>query len=132
MMMRIIIGVGLVLVSGCVAGGPARVAAPAAREAAREEFVFPSTISAGNFKYACTAGAQGGGPAARAAAAHATFEQELAVFSASQTAIAQASLAAGRSGETVTAESQAAGNAFAADQRTKLDSQYGCVRAGQV
>jgi hypothetical protein len=130
MMMRCFTVAGLAVLAGCVAQSPTPRAAPAA--AAREEFVFPSTLSAGSFKYACTAGAQGGGPAARAAAAHAAFEQELASFSASQTTVAQAALAAGRSGDAVTADMKTAGDAFAADQRSKMDSQYGCVRSGQV
>jgi hypothetical protein len=131
MMMRILGVCGVAALAGCVASSPApRAAAPAAAD--REEFVLESTIAAGSSRYSCTPGSEGGGAAARAAAAHAAFEQELATFSASQTAVAQAALAAGRSGEAVTAEVQTAGDAFAADQRVKLEDQYGCFRAGQV
>jgi hypothetical protein len=119
------------VLTACVAPSPTpRAAAPAAAD--REEFVFASTLNAGSYKYACTAGAQGGGAAARAAATHAVFDQALSDFAASRTPVAAAALAAGRSGDALAAEMQAAGDTFAADQRAKLDAQYGCVPAGQA
>lgn len=131
MMMRIFGLCGVAVLAGCVGTAPAlRAVAPAAVD--RQEFVFQSTLAAGSSTYSCTTGAQGGGAAVRAAAAHTAFEQELTTFSASQTTVAQAALAAGRSSGVVTSEMQAAGDAFAAEQRTRMDSQYGCFRAGQA
>jgi hypothetical protein len=129
MMMRFFAVAGCVVLAGCVAQAPTPAAAPAA--AAREEFVFASTLNSGSYKYACTPGGSAA-PAARAAEAHAAFDQALSTFAASQTSVAQAAIAAGRTGAALEAEMQGAGDAFSADQRTKLDSQYGCVPAGQA
>ena len=130
MKMRFFAVTGLVALAGCVAQSPSPTAAPAT--AAREEFVFASTLNSGSYKYACTPGAQGGGAAARAAATHAAFDQALAGFAASRTTAAAAALAAGRSGGALTAEMQAAGDTFAAEQRATLDARHGCVPAGQA
>jgi hypothetical protein len=127
MMMRLLGVAGVLVLAGCVAQSPTPVAAPAA--AAREEFVFASTLNAGSYKYACT---PGGDAATRAAATHAAFDQALATFAASRTTAAAAAMAAGRSGDALTSDMKAAGDAFAAEQRAKLDGQYGCVPQGQA
>ncbi len=128
MMMRVFGLCGVAVLTACVAPSAApRAAAPAAVD--REEFVFASTLNAGSYKYACT---PGGDAAMRAAATHAAFDQALASFAASRTTAAAAAMAAGRSGDALTGEMKAAGDAFAAEQRAKLDGQYGCVPAGQA
>jgi hypothetical protein len=128
MMMRILGVCGVAVLTACVGAAPApRATAPAAVD--REEFVFASTLNAGSYKYACT---PGGDAPTRAAATHAAFDQALAGFAGSRTAALAAALAAGKSGDALTAEMQAAGDVFAADQRALLDAQHGCVPAGQA
>lgn len=128
MMVRIFGLCSVAVLTACVATGPTpRSQAPAAAD--REEFVFASTLNTGSYKYACTPGSDA---QTRAAATHAAFDQALAGFAASRTAAATAALAAGKSGDALTAEMQSAGDAFAAEQRATLDAQHGCVPAGQA
>jgi hypothetical protein len=128
MMMRIFGLCSVAVLAGCVGTPPTpRAQAPAAAD--RQEFVFASTLNSGSYKYACNPGADA---ATRAQATHAAFDQALAGFAASRTAAATAALAAGKSGDALTVEMRAAGDAFAAEQRTALDTRYGCVPAGQA
>jgi hypothetical protein len=123
---------GLVLLSGCVvpSGALPPPGGGAAPSAARERFTFPSTTTNATLAYACTPGANGGGPAARAQSAHAAFDAALSGFAARQAAASIAALNAGRSGESLDAELKAQGDAFAAEQRSSLDARYGCIPAG--
>ncbi len=123
----------LVVLSGCVV--PSGTAAPPPGGAAtipqgRERFTFPSATTRATLAYSCRAGGDGGGPAARAQATHAAFDQALSGFAARQAAASIAAVNAGRTGESLDAELKAQGDAFAAQQRTDLDARYGCIPAG--
>jgi hypothetical protein len=123
---------GLVALSGCVAVTPSQPVRQAAAEAPRERFTFPSSATRATLAYSCSPGAQGGGTAARAQAAHASFDAALAGFAASQASAATAAINRGLTGTALSAELSAAGDAFAAEQRSSLDSRYGCVPAGEA
>ncbi len=123
---------GLVAVSGCVAVAPSTPVRQAAAEAPRERFTFPSSATRATLAYSCRPGAEGGGTEARAAAAHANFDAALAGFAAQQASAATAAINRGLTGAALSAELSAAGDAFAASQRSDLDSRYGCVPAGEA
>jgi hypothetical protein len=101
-----------------------------AETAPRERFSFPSSATNATLSYACKPGAEGGGPAARAQAAHASFDAALASFAASQASAASAAIDRGLTGAALSAELSAAGDAFAAEQRTGLDARFGCIPGG--
>jgi hypothetical protein len=124
---------GLVGVSGCVAVAPAAPTQQrAAADAPRERFTFPSSATRATLAYSCRPGAQDGGTAARAAAAHASFDAALAGFAARQSSAATAAIDRGLTGTALSAELSAAGDAFAAEQRSDLDNRFGCVPAGEA
>jgi hypothetical protein len=123
----------LVVLAGCVVLPTGAVPPPsggAVAPQARERFTFPSTTTRATLAYSCRPGAEGGGPAARAQATHAVFDQALSGFAARQAAASIAAVNAGRSGESLDAELKAQGDAFAAQQRADLDARYGCIPAG--
>ncbi|MGL5011011.1 MAG: hypothetical protein ACRC6I_14120 [Paracoccaceae bacterium] len=107
-------------------------ARPVAAAEPRERFTFPSTATRATLAYACRPGPQGGGTAARAEAAHASFDASLAGFAATQASAASAAIDRGLTGEALSAELGAAGDAFAAEQRARLDASYGCIPAGEA
>ena len=122
---------GLVMLAGCMpAARTAPVAPRPAADAPRERFTFPSSATSATLAYACTPGSQGGGTAARAQASHASFDAALAAFAAGQASAASAAIDRGLTGAALSAELSAAGDAFAAEQRSRLDRQYGCIPSG--
>jgi ribosomal protein S9 len=123
---------GMVGLTGCVAVAPTPPVRQAAAETPRERFTFPSSATRATLAYSCRPGAQGGGTEARAQAAHASFDAALAGFAASQASAATAAINRGLTGAALSAELSAAGDAFAAEQRARLDGQYGCVPAGEA
>jgi hypothetical protein len=119
--------------AGCVAPVPAsQGAGVASNTEARESFSFESTATRGRLAYACKPGPAGGGPAVRAAAAHASFDQALAGFAAEQASATMAAINAGRTGAGLDAELKRAGDAFGAGQRGDLDRRFGCIPAGDA
>lgn len=123
---------GLVAMAGCVTAVPTAPTVRPASEAPRERFTFASTATRATLAYACRPGASGGGTAARAGAAHASFDAALAGFAAQQASAASAAIDRGLTGAALSAELSAAGDAFAARQRSDLDARYQCIPAGEA
>jgi hypothetical protein len=132
MKMAAVVLCGLAALSGCVAVAPSAPTRPAASEAPRERFTYPSSATRATLAYSCRPGSQGGGTEARAQAAHASFDAALAGFAARQASAASAAIDRGLTGAALSAELSAAGDAFAAEQRSDLDARYGCVPAGEA
>ena len=122
----------MVVLSGCVTAAPPASTTRAAAEAPRERFTFASSATQATLAYACRPGAAGGGAQARAAAAHASFDAALGVFAAEQASAATAAINRGLTGAALSAELSAAGDAFAASQRSDLDARYQCIPAGEA
>ncbi len=125
----------LVALSGCIVvptGTVAPTGAAASLQQGRERFTFPSTSTRATLAYSCRPGAEGGGTAARAASAHASFDRALAGFAAQQASVTMAAINSGQTGDALDADLKRAGDDFAARQRADLDSRYGCIPAGEA
>lgn len=134
MKIALVVLVGATMLAACL---PVPSAAPVgtrpvAQQEPRERFTFPSTATRATLAYACRPGAEGGGTAARAGAAHASFDAALGGFAARQASAASAAIDRGLTGAALSAELSAAGDAFAAEQRSSLDGRYGCIPAGEA